>query len=130
VPCWLGCFSTSTAHPDLQNRKSTGSSGTACNFVVVFRTGLDTRDRTADLRALELLRTPATLRDALMVVLSITRRAGIIDSYILDFTNSYRLLPKLTRSFLYFRRSAIILSVRRLCRVFAPRVGKPQGVWG
>src|SRR5690242_10244530 len=20
VPCWLGCFSTSTAHPDLQNR--------------------------------------------------------------------------------------------------------------
>src|SRR4029077_2936968 len=29
-----------------------------------------------------------------------------------------------------FRRWAIILSVRRLCRVLAPKVGKPQGVLG
>jgi hypothetical protein len=44
---------------------------------------LDTRDRTADLRALELRRAAAMLRDALMVVLSITRRAGIMFRYVL-----------------------------------------------
>jgi uncharacterized membrane protein len=50
---------------------------------------LDTRDRTADLRALEPRRAAAMLRVALMVVLSITRRAGIIFCYILNFTISY-----------------------------------------
>jgi len=49
---------------------------------------LDTRDRTADLRALELRRAAAMLRVALMV-LSITRRAGIIFRYIPNFTSSY-----------------------------------------
>ena len=68
------------------------------------------------------------LRVALMVVLSITRRAGII------FTTSLILLIRThfrqNQSRDYFRRCAMFLSVRRLCRVFAPNVGKPHGVWG
>src|SRR5438445_4870341 len=95
VPCWLGCFSTRTAHPGLQNRKSTGSSGTGCNFVVVFRAGVvvfragvvafrarvdtrDTRDGAAGLRAPEARRAADMLRDALILALSVTRRAGIM----------------------------------------------------
>ncbi len=77
VPCWLGCFSTSTAHPGLQNRRSTGSSGSTCNFVV-FRAGLDARDDADGLPAPEPRRAAEMLRDALIVALFVTRRAGII----------------------------------------------------
>jgi hypothetical protein len=136
VPCWLGCFSTSTAHPGLQNRKSTGSSGTACTFAVAFRAGLDTRDGVAGLRALEARRAADIFRDALMVALSVTRRAGVMIGLVLLYFSNFILLTRTDYfqdllSLAYgLRRSTIILSVRRLCRVFAPRVGKPQGVCG
>jgi hypothetical protein len=76
VPCWLGCLSTSTAHPGLQNRNNTGSTGTGCDLVA-FRAGFAVRDDRAGLRGPG--RRPADkLRDALMVTLSVTRRARIM----------------------------------------------------
>jgi len=119
----------------LQKRYGTGSSGTACNLPVVLRTALATRGRAAGLRALEARRARVTLRDALIVGLSITRRAGIMIHYTFYFTSPYpillmRTLAVKTFSSCYLRRSAIMRSVRRLCRVLAPSVGKPQGVFG
>src|SRR5260370_42096547 len=42
-PCWLGPLSTTTAHPDLQNPLSEGSSGTPSHLFVIFPRGLDAR---------------------------------------------------------------------------------------
>jgi hypothetical protein len=60
--------------------------------VVVFRTRVDTRDTRdgADLRAPEARRAADMLRDALILALSVTRRAGIMFGFVLlYFTNSY-----------------------------------------
>src|SRR5712691_12340289 len=74
----------------------------------------------ADLRARLVRRAAARVdRDALIVLLSSTRRAGFI----------YLLLQN-PSSPQGLRRSTMTLSERRLLRVLAPRVGKPQGVCG
>src|SRR5579885_2640468 len=77
VPCWLGCRSTSTAHPVLQNRNNTGSTGAVCAFVA-FLAGFEVRYDLSVLRAPEGRRATDKLRDALMVTLSVTRRARIM----------------------------------------------------
>ena len=96
--------------------------------VVVLRASLDTRDDPAGLRAPEVRRTADMLRVALILALSITRRAGIMNGFFLPIL----LIRIHYRHELAYglRRSTIILSVRRLCRVLAPKVGKPQGVLG
>jgi hypothetical protein len=58
--------------------------------VLTFRAGLDARDGVAGLCVPEGRRAADMLRDALMVTLSVTRRAGImIGLFLLYFTNSY-----------------------------------------
>jgi hypothetical protein len=67
---------------------------------MAFRAGLVTRDGAAGLRAREARRAADMLRDALIFALSVTRRAGIMISFVLlYFTNSYLLVPSLARAY-------------------------------
>jgi hypothetical protein len=59
--------------------------------------------------------------------LSISRRAGFILLLVLALLFSYCSAPKLVYG---LRRSTIMRSLFLFFRVFAPRVGKPQGVCG
>jgi len=129
VPCWLGCFSTSTAHPDLQNRYITGGTGTAAALPPGLAPSLPGLRAGFAARAAACFRAPEARRAAARLIcetpmalsVNISGRAGI---------GPFLLKSGLPFSRYFFRRSAIIRSVRRLCRVLAPSVGKPQGVCG
>jgi hypothetical protein len=145
VPCAFGIRSTITPHPVLHSLYSTGSGGGTTTFTgrtslplfttarfggVRFTGRLDrlvTR-RNAALRVLRPALRPARVVRVARIVCALTgpfchHRPALAS--VVSFLVSNFLLPNA-----YFRLCTICRSVRLLCRVFLPSVGKAQGVCG
>ena len=130
MPCAFAIRSTITAQPGLHSLYSTGSGGATATFTKG-RAGLAlfaaTRlfDRFA--AALSEARLTGRLRRPAVRVVRVARIVSSLTELLFFGLPVSRLSALLS---FYFRRSTICLSVRLLCLVFLPSVGKAHGVCG
>ncbi len=125
VPCALGIFSTITAQP-FRHRRNTAPAA-----------------RASASKLLPLPSPPASLLALLRVAVLLFSRdvwPGVLPVWLIFATSVW--LPSVSlpnynsrftsvlRTLYLLRRSTIIRSLLRFLRVFAPRVGNPQGVCG
>ena len=124
VPCAFAIRSTMTAQPGLHSLYRTGSGG-ATTALTNGRAGFAFFALTRFVPRLA-VRFTIRLRRAAVRVVRVARIAFLSPG---GFSFTAGFLASVT-SCTYFRRSTMCLSVRLLCRVFFPNVGKAQGVCG